>query len=89
GQELIGAEAAQGLAQGVREISGADLGLALTGRAARGKEEDHLIHIALAHPQGTEGIEQRWPYAMRFIENRVTKMALSQVRKHILDRNQK
>jgi hypothetical protein len=29
-------------------------------------------------------IEQRWPFAMRFIENRMTKMALAQVGKYLL-----
>jgi hypothetical protein len=30
-------------------------------------------------------VEQRWPFAMRFIENRMTKMALQQVRKFLLE----
>jgi nicotinamide mononucleotide (NMN) deamidase PncC len=74
------------LAEGVRNLSGADLGLGLTGQAGREKGQDHLIYIALADPHSTECIEQRWPYAMRFIENRMTKMALAQVRKYILNR---
>jgi len=82
--EMISAEVAKALAEGVRHISGADLGLGLTGRASKRKEEDHLIYIALAHSQGTDCLEQHWPSAMRFIENRMTKMALAQVRKYIL-----
>jgi nicotinamide-nucleotide amidase len=78
--DIAGAKA---LAEGVRRFSGADLGLSLTGRAGREKGEDHVAFIALAHSGGTESIEQRWPYAMRFIENRMTKMALSQVRKYL------
>jgi len=53
--------------------------LGLTGRAGVGKGQDHLAYIALAHSGGTEVTEQRWPFAMRFIENRMTKAALSQV----------
>jgi len=72
------------LAEGVRKFSGADLGLGLTGRVGKAKGQDHLIYIALAHAGKTENLEQRWPFAMRFIENRMTKMALSQVRKYLL-----
>ena len=82
---LSGPESTKALAEGVRNLSGADLGLGLTGRVARNKEEDHQVYIALAHGQGTELIEQRWPFAMRFIENRMTKMALAQVRKYIFE----
>jgi nicotinamide-nucleotide amidase len=85
---LITAEAAKALAEEVRSFSGADLGLGLTGQAGKEKGQDHLIYIALAHSRGTECLEQRWPFAMRFIENRMTKMALSQIRKYILNRIQ-
>ena len=81
---LIGPEAAKALAGGVRSFGKADLGLALTGQAGKEKGQDHSVHIALAHAGGTECLEQRWPSAMRFIENRMTKMALAQVRKHLL-----
>lgn len=82
--ELFGLEAAKALAGGIRSFSGADLGLGLAGRVGKEKGQDHLIHIALAHPGGTDAVEQRWPFAMRFIENRMTKMALAQVRKYLL-----
>jgi len=82
--EMISAEVAKALAEGVRHLSGADLGLGLTGRASKSKEQDHLIYIALGHSQGTDCLEQRWPFAMRFIENRMTKMALAQIRKYLL-----
>ncbi len=82
-QGLLGSEAARVLAEGVRKLSGADLGLGITGRVGKEKGEDHVIHIALAHEKGTDVQEQRWPFAMRFIENRMTKMALSQVRKFL------
>jgi nicotinamide-nucleotide amidase len=84
-RELFGLDAARNLAEGIRKFSGADLGLGLTGRVGKEKGQDHLIYIALAHPGGTETLEQRWPFAMRFIENRMTKMALSQVRKYLLE----
>jgi nicotinamide-nucleotide amidase len=78
-------EVAQALAEGVRHLAGVDLGLGLTGLTAKEKEQDHLAFIALAHARGTDLIEQRWPFAMRFIENRMTKIALAQVRKYILN----
>jgi nicotinamide-nucleotide amidase len=81
---LVNAEGAKALAEGVRRFAGADLGLSLTGQAGKEKGQDHLAFIALAHPGGTESLEQRWPSAMRFIENRMTKMALAQVRKYLL-----
>ena len=83
---ILGEEAARALAQGVRAFAGADLGLALAGQAARDKTQDHVVQIALAHAAGVESLEQRWPHALRFVENRTTKMALAQVRKYILDR---
>ena len=85
---LINADAAKALAEGVRTLSGADLGLGVTGRAGVEKGQDHLAYIALAHSGGTECTEQRWPFAMRFIENRMTKMALSQIRSYLLKRVQ-
>jgi len=83
--DLFSPDAARLLAEGVRNFSGADLGLGLTGRVGKGKGQDHIIFIALAHAGRTETLEQRWPFAMRFIENRMTKMALSQVRKYLLE----
>lgn len=83
---LLGEPQARALAEGVRHLAGADLGLALTGRAAQDKSQDHVVQIALAHAGGVESQEQRWPHAMRFVENRTTKLALAQVRKHILER---
>ena len=84
-RDLFSPEEARMLAEGVREFSGADLGLGLTGRVGKEKGQDHLIYIALAHAGKTETLEQRWPFAMRFIENRMTKMALSQIRKFLLE----
>ena len=81
---LVTAEGAKALAEGVCRFTGAELGLSLTGQAGKEKGQDHLAFIALAHPGGTECLEQRWPMAMRFIENRMTKMALAQVRKYLL-----
>jgi nicotinamide-nucleotide amidase len=83
-RDLFSFEAARMLAEGVRKFSGADLGLGLTGRVGKEKGQDHMIYIALAYAGKTETLEQRWPFAMRFIENRMTKMALSPVRKYLL-----
>lgn len=83
-RSVCSGETAKALAEGVRHLSGADLGLGITGQTGSRKDQDHLAFIALAHARGTELIEQRWPFAMRFIENRMTKMALAQVRKYIL-----
>jgi nicotinamide-nucleotide amidase len=81
---LTNIDGAKALAGGVRRFAGADLGLSLTGQAGKEKGQDHVAFIALAHLGGTETFEQRWPFAMRFIENRMTKMALTQVRKYLL-----
>ena len=80
---LVNAEGAKALAQGIRRFTGAELGLSLTGQTGKERGQDHLAFIALAHPGGTESLEQRWPSAMRFIENRMTKIALAQVRKYL------
>jgi nicotinamide-nucleotide amidase len=81
---MVNMDGAKALAEGVRHFAGADLGLSLAGQAGKEKGQDHTVFIALAHPGGTEGIEQKWPFAMRFIENRMTKMALAQVRRYLL-----
>jgi len=81
---LVSMEAAKTLAQGVRHLSGADLGLGITGRQEKEKDQDHLVYIALAHPLRTDCLEQRWPSAMRFIESRMTKMALARVRQYLI-----
>ena len=75
-QDLLHPDMARGLAEGVRRLAGSDLGLGIAGRAAVEKGQDHVVHIALSHSGGTECIEQRWPQAMRFIENRMTKTAV-------------
>ncbi len=71
------------LAAGVRQLAGTDLGLSIVGQIARHKEENHVAAIALAHAAAIECLEQHWPFAMRFIENRMTKMALEQIRKYL------
>lgn len=81
---MVGAAAATSLAERVRSLSGADLGLGVTGKVAQQKEQDHVACIALASADGTELAEQKWPFALRYIENRVTKTALAQIRKHLL-----
>jgi nicotinamide-nucleotide amidase len=81
---ILGEQSVRKLAEGARAVAGADLGLALSGQAAQEKSQDHVVQIALAHAGGTDSLEQRWPHALRFVENRSTKMALAQVRTHIL-----
>ncbi len=71
------------LATGIRQLAETNLGLSIVGQIAKQKEENHVATIALAHAAGTECLEQRWPFAMRYIENRMTKMALEQVRKYL------
>jgi hypothetical protein len=38
--------------------------------------------IALASAGGTTAVEHKWPFALRYIENRVTKMAMAELRKY-------
>ena len=79
----VNEELAKALAEGVRRLAGSDLGLGITGHAGKEKGQDHLIYIALAHSGEVKCIEQRWSSALRYIENRMTKMALSHVRKEL------
>jgi nicotinamide-nucleotide amidase len=81
---IVSAAAARSLAEGVRALADADLGLAVIGRVAQSKDQDHVAYIALATPGQTTATEQKWPFALRFIENRITKMALAEVRKYAL-----
>jgi nicotinamide-nucleotide amidase len=81
--QWVKAETAVALAEGVRGLAKTDLGLGITGLTGEGKIRDHLIYIALASSEPTECLEQRWPAAMGFIENRMTKMALSLIMKRL------
>ncbi len=85
GADMVSAAAATSLAEAVRTLAGTDLGLAVTGRVAKSKDQDHLAFIALASPDRTTATEQKWPFALKFIENRITKMALAEVRKYVLN----
>jgi nicotinamide-nucleotide amidase len=79
-----GPEVATALAEGVRRLSGADLAVAVSGQVAKDKSQVHELHVALASADGTKTLEQKWPFALRFIENRMTKTALDQIRKAVL-----
>jgi nicotinamide-nucleotide amidase len=79
----VNQELAKALAEGVRSLAGSDLGMGITGRVGKEKGQDHLAYVALAHSGEVNCIEQRWSPALRFIENRVTKLALSQVKKEL------
>ena len=79
----VNEDLAKALAEGVRRLAGSDLGLGITGRVGKEKGQDHLVYIALAHSGEVHCIEQRWSSALRYIENRVTKIALSHVRKEL------
>jgi nicotinamide-nucleotide amidase len=82
--DLVSAAAARMLAEGVCTLSGADLGVGVTGQVAQDKDQDHVAYIALASRGETEHLEQKWPFALRYIENRMTKTALAQIRKYVL-----
>ena len=83
-EEGVNAAMAKALAEGARRLAVSDLGVGITGRASEEKGQDHLIHIALASAGKTECVEQQWPARMRYIENRMTKQALDQIKKHLL-----
>jgi nicotinamide-nucleotide amidase len=85
GPDLVNAAGARALAEGVRGLSGADLGIGVTGRVGQDKSHDHVVYIALASSRGTDLLEQKWPFALRYTENRMTKTALAQIRKYLLD----
>ena len=86
GAGMVSGAAARSLAEGVRSLSGAELGVGVTGRVAQDSSQAHVAHIALASPTGTEHLEQTWPFALRFVENRTTKTALALIRKYVLNR---
>jgi nicotinamide-nucleotide amidase len=84
GTDLVSTAGARMLAEGMRGLSGADLGVGVTGQVAQGKEQDHVVHIALASRDGVQDLEQKWPFALRYIENRMTKTVLAEIRKYVL-----
>jgi len=52
GTDLVNAAAASGLAEGVRRLSGADVGVGVTGRVGQDKSQDHVVYIAWPLPMG-------------------------------------
>jgi nicotinamide-nucleotide amidase len=85
GTDLVSAGSARALAEGVRRLSGADVGVGVAGRVGQDKSQDHVAYMALASPHGTDLLEQKWPFALRYTENRMTKTALAQLRKYLLN----
>ncbi len=80
---LQGVQLATALAEGVRRLAGTDLAVAVCGQAAKDKSQDHILYAAIASADGTKSLEQKWPFALRYIENRMTKTALDQIRKAV------
>ena len=87
-QEISGSRAAV-LAQKVRELAGADIGLAVLGPVSVGEElaapTAEATYIALAEASGPVVETQRkFGGEGRFLQDRTTVMALDVLRRHLL-----
>ena len=85
----VSAEVAEAMARGVRERSGADLGVGITGIAGPGGATSTkpvgLVYVALAHAEGAEVKELRLIGRREDIKDRTAKAALNMVRLHLMD----
>ena len=84
----VSAQVAEAMARGIRERSGADLGLALTGIAGPGGATPGkpvgLVYAALAHNGGVETRELHMLGRREEIKDRSAKAALNMVRLHLM-----
>jgi len=81
-------ECARAMAEGVRQVAGADYGLATTGIAGPTGGTDEkpvgLVYISLADARGTIVNRQYWPGTREQFKQRIAQMALGMLRKRIL-----
>jgi nicotinamide-nucleotide amidase len=87
-QGAVSEACARAMAEGVRQVSNADYGLATTGIAgpAGGTPEKPvgLVFVAVADSAGSVAISQTWPATREQFKARVSEMALGLLRKRIL-----
>ncbi len=84
----VSREAAQAMARGIRKISGADLGLAVTGIAGPGgggeRKPVGLVYIALAVNDNISTEEHHFSGKRETIKLKASQMALDMARRHLL-----
>jgi competence/damage-inducible protein CinA-like protein len=84
----VSAEVAQALAEGIRDETGATIGIAVTGIAGPqgGTEEKPvgLVYHALSDAHGTEVLERRFPGDRERIRRFATQQALDMVRRRLM-----
>ena len=84
----VSRETVQAMAGGIRKISGADLGLAVTGIAGPGGGEERkpvgLVYIALAVNDNISTEEHHLSGKRETIKLKASQMALDMVRRHLL-----
>jgi len=88
----VSSEVAQALAEGIRRRTGATLGVGITGIAGPGggtpEKPVGLVHIALAHPTGTQERGMNFPGDRERIRYHASQMALDMVRRYFLYQGQ-
>jgi nicotinamide-nucleotide amidase len=79
---------AKALAEGIREVCGASLGIGVTGIAGPSGGSDEkpvgLVYVAVADERGTEVVERRFPHDREYIRRIASQQALDLVRRRIL-----
>jgi len=84
----VSEQCAGAMAEGVRELHGADFALATTGIAGPGggtpQKPVGLVYIAVADSDGTVCAQHNWPGTRDQFKQRVSQMALNMLRKRIL-----
>ncbi len=88
----VSSQCAEAMAEGARAAFGADFALATTGIAGPGGGSEEkpvgLVYLAVADQRGVEVQEQNWPGTREQFKRRVSQMALSSLRKRILQTNE-
>lgn len=84
----VSSEVAAAMAQGIRQASGIDIGIAATGIAGPGNESEEkpvgLVYIGLATAEGVKTNELRFLGTRAQIRLKTSQMALDMVRRHLI-----
>ncbi len=84
----VSSETAAAMAEGIREKTGATLGLSITGIAGPGggtaEKPVGLVYLAVAGERGTEVVERRFPGDRHRVQTIATQQALDLVRRRLM-----
>ncbi|MDY6843721.1 MAG: CinA family nicotinamide mononucleotide deamidase-related protein [Thermodesulfobacteriota bacterium] len=79
-EEFVSAKTSELLADGIRQLSGSDVGIAITGKKSEKEDEDHVSFIGFSTKKTLYSHKFVWPYSYRYAENLASRAALREVK---------